>query len=143
MCRKCFNISVLAGGQHRDEDIHRDAASRYAVPDGCCLPRPIYLHTLAGLSLDVHRSFRDNGEFVVKLTELAVLIGNFSTVLTLVAVFVPQQSERHARFRQFLVDVLTVRCSCCCSLFFFRDKSLSAQWCSIANRAFLSFLFLS
>lgn len=73
------------------------------------IPCPVQLHGVAGLMADPHGGLRHPGLFPVLLAELRVHVRNAARGTNLVAVFAPQQRQRHTLPGQLTVDFRKVR----------------------------------
>ena len=78
------------------------------VLDGNGISGPIYLHGISRLVLDAHGRFCNACPAAVPLAKLSTHVRPFARLLTLRAVFFPQQRQGHARPCQFAVDVRIV-----------------------------------
>ena len=104
-----FHVGVPAVRQRRDKHVRRNRFTGIRVDDRRGISRPVHLHDLAGLVVQVHRRVGFNCVVTVMLFELRQLIRQFAFLSALLAVFEPQEIQRDAVFLQFLVNVLIVR----------------------------------
>ena len=103
-----FRIGVVAAGQNGNKQISGTLFPGNRVLDGNGISGPIYLHGISRLVLDAHGRFCNACPAAVPLAKLSTHVRPFARLLTLRAVFFPQQRQGHARPCQFAVDVRIV-----------------------------------
>ena len=102
-------ITVATVRQGRNEHISRDDFAGICVNDGSSITRPVHLHDLSGLVVQMHRGIGLVEIVAIILVELRGLVRNFAGRFALVAVFQPQQIQRHTAFLHFPVHIGVIR----------------------------------
>lgn len=104
-----LHIAVPAVRQGRNEHIGRDDFAGIRANDGSGITCPVHLHNFSWLVVQVHRGIGLVEIVAVVLIELRRLVRNFAGRFALVAVFQPQQIQRHTAFLHFLVHIGVIR----------------------------------
>ena len=81
--------------------MRRDGFSGICIYVRRGISRPVHLHDLAGLVIQVHRCVGFDCVIAVMLFELRRLIRQLAFFTELLAVFEPQEIQRDAAFLQF------------------------------------------
>ena len=102
-------VGVAAVWQHRYKQVGVQPLPGVCVHQSCRLARPVHLHGLAGLVLQVHGGFRFVDIVRIILVELGGFVGQLSVLTALLAVFHPQQAQGNAVLLHLLVYPLIVR----------------------------------
>ena len=89
-------VGVAAVWQHRYKQVYIQPLPGVCVHQRCRLARPVHLHGLAGLVLQVHGGFGLVDIVCVVLVELGGFVGQFTVLTALLAVFHPQQAQGDA-----------------------------------------------
>lgn len=82
-------VCVAAVWQHRYKQVGIQPLPSVRVHQSCRLPRPVHLHGLTGLVLQVHGGFRNPGPLPVFLTELRVHVWRGAVAFAAPAIFRP------------------------------------------------------
>ena len=104
-----LHIAVATIRQGRNEHISRDDFAGIRVNNGSGITCPVHLHDLSGLVVQVHGGIGLVEIVAVVLIELGRLVRNFAGRFALVAVFQPQQIQRHTAFLHFPVHIGVIR----------------------------------
>lgn len=107
--QKGLCVCVAAVWQHRYKQVGIQPLPSVRVHQSCRLPRPVHLHGLTGLVLQVHGGFRFVDIVRVILIELGGFVGQLAVLMALLTVFHPQQAQGDADLLHLTVYPLVVR----------------------------------
>ena len=105
----CLDVCILRVRENRDEQAHLRDLSRDGVDQPHGRPRPVHLHGLSGLVVEVVRDVLGDGVVGVSPREGDVAHRCLAALGAFVAVLLPQELQVDADFAQLAVDVSVVR----------------------------------